>query len=214
MYDTGPGEVRRIGSVEQTDPESMGRVSVFGSKISWGAVVAGTIVALSVGIGLNLLAAWAGFGLHDVTSLSDLSSRATGAGVWITISSIIAIFVGGLVAAVMAGSFTSMNGLYHGLIVWGVTVVSSIGLTTFGVTGMLGFGITSRSLLNSLPGVTGSSLSTASSISSTYAGWFLLAFVLSFVGGVAGGWVGSMTTSRREMVAGRSYESAEERRAA
>ena len=129
MYDTGPGEVRRIGSVEQTDPSSMGRVSVFGSKISWGAVAAGTIVALAVALGLNLLAAWAGFGLHDITSIANLDDRATGAGVWITISSVIAIFVGGLVASMLAGSFTSVNGLYHGLVVWALTVVSSVGLT-------------------------------------------------------------------------------------
>ena len=83
------------------------------------------------------------------------------------------------------------------------------------MSGVLGFGFSARSLLNAVPGVDqAGSLSLANSVSSTYAGWFLLAFVVSFVAGVAGGWIGSMATSRRETVASRTYESTEERRAA
>jgi hypothetical protein len=70
---------------------------VFPGRIAWSAVIAGSLVALAVGLVLAILALGLGLGAVDVVSGEDAESGAiTGAvGVWWTVSAMLSLFVGG-----------------------------------------------------------------------------------------------------------------------
>jgi len=96
-------------------------------RISWGAIFAGVFIALAVqvtlwllgaGIGLSMVSPAQGEGLREAIGL--------GAAVWWIISTLIALFIGGWVAAHLAGVVQRMDGALHGLVTWGLTTVLAI----------------------------------------------------------------------------------------
>ena len=80
-----------------TEVETQDVVSV-GSRVSWGAVFAGAVVALTLCIFLSVLGAALGLTfLHDTEARAE--HVATGAGIWTIVSLLISLFVGGLVTS-------------------------------------------------------------------------------------------------------------------
>lgn len=97
------------------------------SRISWGAILAGALTAFSIAFLLNLLG-W-GIGLTSINPFTD-TQPFQGLGVatliwWIT-SNLVALFVGGLVAARTAGLPSSADGGIHGFLSWGVYLIVSV----------------------------------------------------------------------------------------
>lgn len=94
-----------------------GATAVPARRSSWGAIFAGMFVALVVNLTLNLLglavglSASYGGGAGGGTSL--------GVGIWFTIATIISLFIGGLVAGRMT-NLRSVEGMFQGLVVWGL----------------------------------------------------------------------------------------------
>lgn len=89
----------------------------------WGAVFAGAFFALGIWVLL-----WA-FGLAVGLSTIDANNpRSVGAatGVWSLIAPLIALFVGGLVAARIAGPVDRTTGALHGAVMWGLTTVAGV----------------------------------------------------------------------------------------
>jgi ElaB/YqjD/DUF883 family membrane-anchored ribosome-binding protein len=107
-------------------------------RISWGAVIAGTFVAIAIDIMLSLLGVAAG--VKAINPLpepgeepTDFAKWSMGSGLWMMASVIIALAAGGWVAARTAGLPTEADGVIHGVLVWAVaTVFSMFVLTTFG----------------------------------------------------------------------------------
>ncbi|HEX7089184.1 MAG TPA: hypothetical protein VF192_03555 [Longimicrobiales bacterium] len=117
-------------------------------RMSWGAVFAGFIVAMVVQMILTLLGLAIGLGAIDLTT-GDFSGLGTGAAIWAGLTALISLFVGGLVAGYLAGRLTRGNGMLHGVLVWGLTML----LTTFALTSGLG------TLLGGVFSVTGQAVS-------------------------------------------------------
>ena len=95
------------------------------SHVSWGAIVAGVVIAIVVQMVLSLLGA--GIGLSTVDPLRysspDASSFGIGAGIWWAVSSMISLFAGGAVAAHLAGSPEKTDAMLHGLLTWGLATI-------------------------------------------------------------------------------------------
>jgi hypothetical protein len=109
-------------------------------RISWGALFGGVVLAMAVQILLSVLGV--GIGLTTVDPASSGSPSASsfgiGAGIWWTVSNLVALFVGGYVAARLAGVFQRGDGILHGLITWGFTLLLTFYLLTTAVGGVLG----------------------------------------------------------------------------
>jgi hypothetical protein len=91
-------------------------------RISWGAVIAGAVVAVIVGLMLNVLGVAVGASAVDATS-GDTPSGTTFsvvAGIWLLVANLIGLAVGGYVAARFSGTADDTDGVLHGLSVWGI----------------------------------------------------------------------------------------------
>lgn len=115
-------------------------------RISWGAIFAGGLTALSVSILLHLLGVGIGFSTIDpLEQGSTMSGLGTGALIWWIIANLIALFLGGLVAGRMAGFPSKKDGGLHGFLAWGfyATVsfyflATSVSSVVSGITGTIG----------------------------------------------------------------------------
>jgi hypothetical protein len=96
-------------------------------RISWGAVFAGVIVALMVGMVLNLLGV--GIGLSTIDPLHEQSALAglgIGAALWLIACTLISLFAGGWVAGHLAGIPYRTDAALHGVLTWGVTTLVTV----------------------------------------------------------------------------------------
>ena len=95
------------------------------SRVSWSAIIAGTVVALSCFFALTLFFSALGITMTDV----GVRDRAVGYGALIAaIATIIAsLFIGGWVAAQMTVGENRQEALLYGVLTWGaVTIVSLV----------------------------------------------------------------------------------------
>ena len=91
-------------------------------RISWGAVIAGAIVAVVVGLMLNVLGVAVGASAVDATGGDTPSGTTFGivAGIWLLVANLVGMAVGGYVAARFSGTADDTDGVLHGLSVWGI----------------------------------------------------------------------------------------------
>ena len=84
-------------------------------RISWGAVLAGAVIVIAVHLSLSLLGL--GIGLSTVDPAAGdtpgAKSFGLGAGIWWVISNLIALVIGGYVAARLSGMPLRGDGMIH-----------------------------------------------------------------------------------------------------
>lgn len=119
-------------------------------RISWGAVFAGTVLALVLQLSLSLLGLGIGLGTIDpLQEQNPMSGIGTGAIIWWVVSMLVSLYLGATVASRLAGMPRPTDGLLHGLLTWSlVTLLTFYLLTTAvgriigGVTGVAGRALT------------------------------------------------------------------------
>lgn len=111
-------------------------------RISWAAIFGGVIMIVVVQLLLTMLGAGIGLSALDVGNPDSPSagSFGIGAGIWWVASTIVALFVGGYVAAWMAGVETRFDGILHGAIAWGISTLVTLWLLSSAVGGIIGGG--------------------------------------------------------------------------
>ncbi|WP_225409814.1 hypothetical protein [Stigmatella hybrida] len=95
-------------------------------KLSWGAILGGTFVALGVWILLYALGLALGLSSVDPGNPGSVRSAGIGTGIWSLIAPLIALFVGGMVAARTSGIMDKAGGALHGAVLWGLTTLAGI----------------------------------------------------------------------------------------
>ena len=97
------------------------------NKISWGAVLAGVVVALVTQLVLNMLGIGIGAATLDPGAGSgenpSVTSFSIGAGIWWTLSGILASLAGGYAAGRLAGKPKESTAGWHGLTSWALTTL-------------------------------------------------------------------------------------------
>lgn len=141
------GQGERI-PVEHTETTRRGLPAAI-KRVSWGAIFAGAFIALVVQLGLGLLGLAIGLGTIDpATEANPLSGIGVGTGIWLAISTLIALFAGGFVAARMAGLPRRPDGILHGLVAWSLVtflsfylMTTAVGRVISGAAGVIGQGV-------------------------------------------------------------------------
>lgn len=96
-------------------------------KVSWGAIFAGSFVAIAVTILLGFLGA--GFGLWAVEpggESDSIGGMATTTMIYLIIAQLAALFVGGYIASRMSAAWDKQNAILHGAVVWALATITAI----------------------------------------------------------------------------------------
>lgn len=121
-YTSSSASADRMPLAASTDLVSPAR------RISWGAVLAGTVIAVVVQLVLSLIGA--GIGLSTVDPLRYASPEAStlgiGAAVWWAVASMISLFAGGWVAGHTDGTPGRTDGVLHGLLTWSLATLLTV----------------------------------------------------------------------------------------
>lgn len=152
----------------QTDSMARGEAAValpegghaLPSRISWGAVLAGGVIAAAVAATLNVLGAAIGATTVDAVGRATPAAATLGIGavVWMVIANTIALAVGGYTAARLSGSADDTDGVLHGLAVWAIAFLVSAVLLGNVVAGVVS---TAASTASSAVGSAASGVSSA-----------------------------------------------------
>jgi hypothetical protein len=107
------------------------------ARISWGAIFAGAIIALATQLVLTLIGTAVGLATLNPETGQNPSgvTLGIGAGVWLVISSLVSLFLGGYIAGRLGGTF---NGWLHGLATWATVAMLTILLLTTAAGGLIG----------------------------------------------------------------------------
>jgi len=114
-------------------------VASVGSRVSWGAVFAGAVVALTLCIFLSMLGAALGLTIWDRTDTST-EHLATGAGIWAIVSLLVSLFVGGLVTSRTTVGEKKGEAMMYGVLVWAALIGMMAGIGAAGQSAYFGFG--------------------------------------------------------------------------
>ncbi len=113
-------------------------VATDGMRVSWGGIWGGVLVALGVLMLLTALGLAIGVTAVD-PGQTESSTIGAGAGIWGSLSLLIALFVGGLAATRIGAITDRTTGFFEGALVWVVSVLIMAYLAGSGV-GMLASG--------------------------------------------------------------------------
>ena len=116
--------------------------SVLINRISWGAVLAGVVIALVAQLILNMIGLGVGASTLDPGAGADQNPSASGmtlgAALWWMVSGIIAALAGGFAAGRLSGQPKESSAAWHGLISWGLTTLVVFWLLTTAVGAVVG----------------------------------------------------------------------------
>lgn len=132
------------------------------SRVSWGAIFAGALVAIAVGATLNILGVAVGASTVDASSggTPDAASLGIGASIWFLVSNLLGLLLGGYVAARLSGTADKADASLHGLATWATAYLVSAVLLGNVVSGVSS---AATSALSSVAGGAGRAVSSAAS---------------------------------------------------
>lgn len=127
-----------VETVPGTDMSVVGSSGIV-RRVSWGAIFAGVVVALSVQLLLSILGMAIGFGIVDPAQDADpLAGIGIGAGIWLLASALVALFLGGWTAGRLAGIPLRTSAMLHGIVVWGLGTLLTFWLISSALGSLIG----------------------------------------------------------------------------
>ena len=132
---TAPRDERRIGERRRAVYDSLLRHESIreGTKVSWGGIFAGVLVAVALLFLLGALGVAVGISAAD-PGQTQASTLGAGAGIWTGLSLLIALFVGGMVATRTGATSDGATGFVEGALVWIVSMLLLVYLASSGVS--------------------------------------------------------------------------------
>ena len=104
-------------------------------RVNWAAIWAGFIVTTVAQIILSVIGIALGFSIWN-PSEGGLGGFALGAWIWLFVTAIISLFLGGMTIGRLTGALTRGDALLHSVVLWGLSAVLAMWMIANGV-GML-----------------------------------------------------------------------------
>lgn len=99
-------------------------------RVSWGAIFAGAVVAFAIQFLLTLFGIGLGLStIEPAREANPLAGLATGTAIYWAVTSIVTAFLGGWIAARLAGIPRATTGALHGAAVWAVMTLAVLHLS-------------------------------------------------------------------------------------
>jgi hypothetical protein len=204
-----PAAVERAEQDDNLKTTKYDEADVFAvhSRVSWSALFAGAVVALSTFLLLSVLGAAIGLSVND----PGADGLGWGATIWAVVTTLISLFLGGWLATQCTAGENTTEGIMYGVIHWGLVFAILAFLTTSGLAAgfntMLGVAnvVSHQSQMNLDQLTQGTNLSPADraqleeNVRSTFnsdnaseaAWWTFAGMALSMLASVAGATAGS-----------------------
>lgn len=115
---------------ERRERVDINDVASVGSRISWGAILGGAFVALSMMITLGILLSALGLSVSDRVSDRTMFYGSLIATAVVVLGS---LFVGGYIVSCATAGETKTESIMYGIILWGTVIAIMTGLTAMGV---------------------------------------------------------------------------------
>ena len=103
-----------------------------GTKVSWGGIFGGVLVAVGLLFLLAALGVAVGITAADPGE-TQASTLGAGAGIWAGLSLLIALFVGGMVSTRIGAITDRTTGFFEGALVWVVSILAMVYFASSGV---------------------------------------------------------------------------------
>lgn len=120
------------------ETESRNERRPYFSAIRWTAILGGLVGGMGSYMLLALLGVATGLTAVDPRAAEPVAGVPMGMGIWTGLISLISAFIGGYIAARMSGLSRSSDGMLHGFINWGATMVLFAFLATSAASMVLG----------------------------------------------------------------------------
>jgi hypothetical protein len=114
-----PNEVLRVEDLKSV-----------GTRVSWGAICAGGMIALGMYFLLTTLAGAVGWSVTEHVQPANLQTAAI---VWAFVTTIVALFVGGLVTSLLTAGEDKIEAVLYGVVMWALLVTAFLVLGAVGV---------------------------------------------------------------------------------
>ena len=164
----------------------VGGVLAFTDRVRWAAVWAGWLTYFALWIWFTAI----GFAIWLGAAASPSTAFGPGFAVWTGVAGLIALFLGGVIMSRLAGIAGAGNGVWNGVVLWGLSftllmIMASLG--TLGAGGVLG------SLFGGVPRVpTGTTTPGMVQVTATTSAWLFVVFeFLGLIFAAAGGATGA-----------------------
>jgi hypothetical protein len=107
-------------------------------RVRWSAIFAGWLVATGIAWLMYLLGLAAGFTAIDANDAENVARGLTiGTGLWIILTWVVSLFLGGMFAAWFDGKTDHAVGTLHGIAVWALSITVTAVLVALGFTNIL-----------------------------------------------------------------------------
>jgi|GEM_PF-1947468 len=117
-------------------------------RVSWGAILAGLVVALLSQLALEILGVAIGVGAFEPGEDRIGPNLTSAVAIWLAASALLSLFAGGLTTGKLAGTIDGIDGILHALVMMGLAtfislfvLTSAIGSTVRGVSNLIGEGL-------------------------------------------------------------------------
>ncbi len=136
-----------------------------GGRSAWGAIFAGVFVGLAIFAVLSLLGLGIGLTAIEIDENDVMGSVPTASPIWLFVSQVIALGIGGFVAGRLAGVLHGVGSMLHGATVWALSTLAAAWLTIsagIGVFNMAGSALSlAGSTVSQAVSATGSAVGSA-----------------------------------------------------
>ena len=110
-------------------------------SVSWGAIIAGSVIGVGVMILLSLLGIGIGLAAADpIEPGSNIASVGIGAAIWFIVSQLVALFVGGYAASRLSANLGKQKAWLHGATVWGLATIALVYMAVSGAGAVINTG--------------------------------------------------------------------------
>lgn len=128
---TGSGLRREMDMVNSGSVLELEDLKPVGTRISWGAILAGAAVSLGIYFLLGILGTAVGLSISNRMDPKTLTNSAIA---WAVLTTCASLFFGGIVASVLTVGENKLEAMLYGLIMWAVLITFFVGLGAAGVS--------------------------------------------------------------------------------
>lgn len=108
------------------------------SRVKWGSIIAGVLLAMAVQVALALFGLAIGLSSLNPATNTNFSGIGIGTSIWLFVSVLISLFLGSIVASWFGATHHRDSSILHGVLVWGLFLLISVSMLSSSVKTIAG----------------------------------------------------------------------------